>query len=333
MVFRLAIALVLACAASAGARSDLCRAGVPALEAGDLVTATRAFQRGLAADPGSKYCLFLLAQACHAWFEHKALFYEEAVEAYEEVLGTLEDPELPGPYQEARFLLGKILVSGGEYDRAAEHLKAFLRIQPAYDSLEEVWNTLGVAHYYLDQYEEAVRAFEKALETDADYGPARFNLRSVFTRLSLFDVAMANRRAGHFVPALKTFDQLLGVAPRYGPAHLQKALVLRELSRLEEGEAAAQLALALGPDPKVAFGLREFLGDVLAAQGRGEEALPQYRRCLQIFPGYVQVVEKMDAIEKGLEAGAAASPAGDALPGEPAAPAPGPALPVAEFPL
>lgn len=333
MVFRLAVALVLACAASAGARSDLCRAGVPALEAGDLVTATRAFQRGLAADPSSRYCLFLLAQACHAWFEHKALFYEEAVEAYEEVLDTLEDPELPSPYQEARFLVGKILVSGGEYERAAGQLQAFLKIQPTYDALEEVWNTLGVAHYYLDQYEEAVRAFEKALEADGGYGPARFNLRSVFTRLSLFDVAMANRRAGHFVPALTTLDQLLAVAPRYGPAHLQKALVLRELGRVAEGEAAAHLALALGPDPKVAFGLREFLGDALAARGRGEEALVQYRRCLRIFPGYVQVVEKMDAVEKRLEAARAGPLDGGEPPGAAAAPAPGAALPVAEFPL
>jgi len=123
------------------------------------------------------------------------------------------------------------------------------------------------------------------------------------------------------------------VAPRYGPAHLQKALVLRELGRLAEGEAAAHLALALGPEPKVAFGLREFLGDVLAARGRGEEALAQYRRCLQIFPGYVQVVEKMDLVERGLAAGEAAKPAGDGPPGGAATPGPTPALPVAEFPL
>lgn len=160
---------------------------MPAPEAGDLVAATRGFRQGLAADPGSRSCLLLLAQACHAWFEHKALFHEEAVEACEEALGTLEDPDLPDPYQEARFLLGKILVSGAQYERAAGHL-------------------------------------------------------------------------------------------------------------------------ALGPDPGVAFGLRAFLGDAPAARRKGVEVLAQYRKYLQIFPGCGQVVEKIDAVEKGLSADGSGPP-------------------------
>jgi len=329
MIVVLAIALLWLCNTPAdAARSDLCRSGLPALEAGDLVGATKVFQQGLAADPGSIYCGVLLAQVLQAWFEEKALFYAEAVNAYEEVIAALEDVESSSPFQEARYRFGKLLVRGGEYHRALEQLRAFVGLQPDYVAAEEVWNVQGVAHYYLDEYEDAVAAFEQALAIEAGYRPARFNLRSVFTRLSLFDVAMANRRAGHFDLALKTFDQLLAVAPRYGPAHLQKALVLNELGRPQEAEATIAKALALNPDPKVMFGLRDLFGDTLAARGKGEEALEQYRKCLRIFPGYIQVVEKMEAVERVL-----AEPAEAPADGKAADPPVGAAMPVSEFPL
>jgi tetratricopeptide (TPR) repeat protein len=162
-----------------------------------------------------------------------------------------------------------------------------------------VWNSIGVAHYYLDEYEAAVKAFEKALDADPAYSAARFNLRSVFTRLLLFDVAMANRRIGRLDVALEELDRILGLAPRYLSAHLQKALVLRELGRDDEAETVARAALILGSDRKVSFELRELLGDILATRGQTHEAVAQYRKCLGIFPGYIQVVEKIDALEKG----------------------------------
>jgi tetratricopeptide (TPR) repeat protein len=241
-----------------------------------------------------------LAQAYHGLFERSGLLYDDAVEAYEVVVETLDEGVSPSsPRQLAPMLLGQLLVSGGEYRRALGPLRAFVEVQPDYYAREEVWNTIGVAHYYLDEYEEAVRAFEQALDADPSYSAARFNLRSVFTRLLLFDVAMANRRIGRLDLALGKLDSLLNLAPRYLSAHLQKALILRELERTDEAEAAARHALTLGSSRKVFFELRELLGDILAARGRTGEALTEYRKCLRIFPGYVQVVEKIDTLEKG----------------------------------
>ena len=334
MVFlAVALLLVLATPALPGTgREARCGAGIAAFKAGDLPQATRLLRQALEAGPGDVACRFALAQVYHAWFEQKGLFYEESVGAYERVIASLEEVESWSPLQTARFLLGRLQVNGGEYREAAEHLRVFLETRPDYAAREAVWNTLGVAHYYMDEYEDAVRAFEQALKADPNFRPARFNLRSVFTRLSLFDVAMANRRAGHFDLALRTLDKLLAIAPRYGPAHLQRALVLRELGRGAEGEVAARRALALDLGPKVAFALRDFLGDALAGRGEVEEALAEYHRCLKIFPGYLQVVEKMDALEKklakGEEAGAP-KPAGD----PPPPPRAGAPLRVGESPL
>jgi tetratricopeptide (TPR) repeat protein len=229
----------------------------------------------------------------------------------------------------ALLFLGQLLIHGGEYREALEHLEDFLALEPDYYAREAVWNSLGVAYYYLNEYEEAVQAFQAALKADPSNGPARFNLRSVFTRLSVFDQAMANRRIGRLDLALEDLDHLLVLAPRFGPAHLQKALLLRDLKRHAEAEAEIARALTYEPGPKVSFGLHDLLGDIRAARGDTEAALAEYRQCLRIFPGYVQVVEKIEVLEKNTEETLA--------PADPKSPEPAPApaiqTPLTEFPM
>lgn len=303
--------------------------GASLFKAGDLTGALAALQESLEGDPSSPYTRFLLGQVCHKLFDKRGLLYEQAVENYTAVVEALDDSVPPSsPWQVARVSLAQLLIHGGEYPRAVAHLKEFLALQPDYADREEVWNSLGVAYYYLNEYEEAVRAFEQALKADPVFSPARFNLRSVFTRLSLFDLAVADRRIGRLDLALRDLANLLRVAPRYGPAHLQRAILLREMDRSAEAEAAARAALSMELGPKVVFGLRELLGDLAAARGAKDEALTLYRQCLQLFPGYIQVIEKMDALD-------AAQPSEPAAPGPeaPSAPAPAATTSTGEFPL
>ncbi|WP_169709600.1 tetratricopeptide repeat protein [Deferrisoma camini] len=299
--------------------------GVEAFRRGDLAGALEAFRSAARDAPDNLAVTFALAQTCQALFERTGLYYQEGRDAYDRVIRGL-DPRTPpdSPFQMARLFLGTLLVRGGEYDRAVEVLQGFLEAKPDYWAREEVWNTLGVAHYYRNDYREAVRAFERALKVDPEFGPARFNLRSVFTRLSLFDIAMANRRAGRLSLALGDLDRLLRLAPRFHEARLQKALVLRDLDRPDEALAEARRALSGDPPPRVAFELNDLVGDLLAARGDRAGAVAAYRRCLRIFPGYVQVVEKIDRLERregGEEPPAAAAPPART------------ATPVAEFPM
>lgn len=331
LVSSMILTLTLAAAACAADPQEALRRGTKAFKGGNYLKAAEAFEEALRADPGSASARFLLAQAYHGVFRRTGLFYREALDSYARVVEDLDEGSVTAdPRQFALVSLGQLLIHGGEYREAVEHLQRFLTLQPDYYAREAVWNSLGVAHYYLSEYEEAVQAFQKALASDPANGPARFNLRSVFTRLSVFDQAMANRRAGRLDLALADLDRLLALASRYGPARLQKALVLRELKRPDEAEAEIARALAFGPGPKVSFGLHDLLGDLLGARGDVEAALSEYRTCLRIFPGYVQVVEKIDALEKqGEEETAPTEPEGDDAP----SPAQPPSTPLAEFPM
>ncbi len=303
--------------------------GRAAIRAGDAIGAVRAFAAALAEAP-SPATHFLLAQAYHGAFLKTGLYYRETVEAYEAVVETLGDGVPPGsPRHLARLFLGQVLLRGGEGSRAAEQVRAFLAAHPGHYAREEAWNSLGVALYDENDYEGAVKAFEQALRGDPTHGPARFNLRSVFTRLSLFDQAMANRRAGRLDLTLTDLDQLLRLAPRFGPAHLQRGLVLTELGRVAEAEAQAGSGLDLVKDPRVRFALHDLRGDLRSRRGDEEGALEDYRRCLRIFPGYVQVADKIDGIEKRAAEAAAPPDPGE---GE-AAPSAGVQTPVSQFPL
>ncbi len=68
--------------------------------------------------------------------------------------------------------------------------------------------------------------FQRALVIDPDYAEARFNLRSVFTRLAAYNEAVAISRVGELVLAMEKVQQLKEWAPRYLPGRRLEAKAL-----------------------------------------------------------------------------------------------------------
>lgn len=271
------------------------------------------FKSALSVDNTHVDSWFFLAKSYQAVFEEVGLYYEPAVNAYHEVIKYLDEkaPDWDSK-QYARVLLAQLLIRGGQHREAIENLKYFLELQPDFELAEVVYNNLGVAYYYLDEYEQAASAFQEAVKINKNYASANFNLRSVFVRLSLFDRVMVSRRSGQLEAALKTLNILLELAPRYLMASLHKAMVLHELGRIEEAQAEISRVLTLRPNKKITFELRNLLGDILLKKGLNEDALAEYRKCLRLFPGFIQTVEKIDALEKTISSSAADAGQNDA---------------------
>lgn len=257
------------------------------------------FQKGLESSPGHLPSLFALAQSCHAVFEEVNLKYDCALNAYSQVINELENNNAPtwDSIQYSRVLFGQLLLLGGEYQKAIDQLKGFIDLKTDHHALDEVWNSIGVAHYYLDEYQEAVEAFNAALDLNPELSSAIFNVRSVFMRLSIYDKAIAERRDGRLEGSLTQLDHLLSLAPRYLTASLQKALILKELNRPEAAIEEARRALSLGPAPKIAFEFRNLAAEIYVETGNFEPALDEYRQCLKIFPGYMQVIDRINELE------------------------------------
>lgn len=97
--------------------------------------------------------------------------------------------------------------------------------------------------------------------------------------------------------ALRHFERALELNPRYIEAHIHRGILLNELGRSEEAEAAFRAAVAHGEGDSGAGGysrpvaaklanLHAQVGDAYAEAGSTPEAIDQYRRAVELGPGF-----------------------------------------------
>ena len=127
-------------------------------------------------------------------------------------------------------------------------------------------------------------SFETALALDPDQPEARFNLRSVFTRLAVYNEAMANARAWNVEAAFEGVAALKEFAPRYLPGRRLEANLLLKVGRIDEAMAVLGEILALDPDHPLTFGVRMDLAKLLTTQGKKDQAVELLRENLKRFP-------------------------------------------------
>ena len=180
-----------------------------------------------------------------------------------EQLKQLRD-RLPGRAEVDRQI-GETLVAMGRFDAAARQFRKVLAAVPM--DLHARSN-LGAALLWQGQAKEAVTCFRRVLEVDPDHEGARTNL------------AIAQARAKQNAAARENFERVL----RRNPGHIN---ALRNYARLLVNEGKAEEAVQQW---KKALATREEhvihleLGGILAELGRADEAMPHYRRAVEIAP-------------------------------------------------
>ncbi len=267
--------------------SELYKKAMRAYRAGRIQQALEGFERAEDADPTYPYPPLALARIYHQLFEQDMTHYRDAALAYGRV-GLLLRITPPGPTEralyQAYYFQGLLLLKGGEYEKALRVLDRFLEVAPDFYAVERVHNARGVALYSLDRFDAAVAAFRKALEAEPDFAEARFNLRSVYTRLSTYNEAVALARSGQPEAALRRLARLREFAPRYLPGRRLEAQTLARLGRPAEAERVFREILATDPGDPLTYGVRLDLARMLAGRGQTVEALALLRENLDRFP-------------------------------------------------
>jgi adenylate cyclase len=126
---------------------------------------------------------------------------------------------------------------------------------------------------------QAINFFERALSLDPQSVEAQTQLANALTSRVLD--GMTASRATDLARAEQLVDQALAASPRYAPAHVVKADIMRARQQYEKAIPQYETALALNPN--LAYPLHA-LGECKLMTGSIEEVIPLEERSIRLNP-------------------------------------------------
>lgn len=278
---------------------NLYKRGMADYKAGRADDALAKFKASSEASPSYPQPLLAAGMIHLDKFEREMHGYEEAEEAFEKLIALLlvtqPDPSERDLYQ-GFYYKGLLNLKGGDYRAALMELDKFSEVYPDFSSMAAVHNARGIAFYYLDQYDQAVAAFKKALEIDAGFAEARFNLRSVFTRVTAYNEAMVLYRAGELERAMKRLDVLSDIAPRYLAGRRLEAKILTDQKKYDEAITVYEEILSFQPNDPETYWMRIEMARTLMGLGRRDEARTALLENLSRFPNVEDQRARMEVV-------------------------------------
>jgi eukaryotic-like serine/threonine-protein kinase len=229
--------------------------------ASEWTRAVAAYQAALAQRPDEYWTLFRLAKCL------ENLRQLTAAEALFRSCIALR-PEDPTAYNNR----GCVLLSQRKWDLAVEVFEAALSKDPDYAL---AYSNLMLAHAERKQVSEAEKVYQRYLE--------HHRADPVERSRALVSLGLAYDRAGQPEKALARYDAAVTADPRNALAHRNRAVVLGDLGRRPEAEAAIRRAIDLGPD---AGDYWFVLGNNHAAEGRRAEARKAYDEAIRRSPNH-----------------------------------------------
>jgi predicted O-linked N-acetylglucosamine transferase (SPINDLY family) len=237
-----------------GQEDKLFRRALEHHRAGQLAEAGELYRKILRTRRNHTEVLYLLGVIAHQTGRPA-----EAVELLHRVRAI--DPN----HARCHTVLGLDLMSLG---RAGEAEASFRRAI-ALDGSADNYNNLGALLKEQGRLDEAIAAFQLALERDARYAAAHYNLGSVY------------RTRGEMRPAAECFHRAVESAPEHARALAALGQVLQALGEAGEAVIFLERAIALRPDDAELYC---DLGNALQTLGQLGASGAAYRKSLQLDP-------------------------------------------------
>ncbi|HEY3677530.1 MAG TPA: tetratricopeptide repeat protein, partial [Bradyrhizobium sp.] len=207
----------------------------------------------------------------------------------------------PG-HSDTLHLMGLLCLDANQHDHAVEWIARAIQ----QDARAEYLTSFGNALQQQGRYEDALKAFDKAVQLRPGVGELWKNLGNVLLDLKRPDDALLSFQhalkltprlwyaahqcgillynAGRFEEAVPVFDHCVEQQPGHVPSLQLRALSLKGLKRYEEALAQNHQAYAVDPDNADTC---NNIGDVLHLLDRHDEALRWFDRAIAAQPGYI----------------------------------------------
>ncbi len=131
--------------------------------------------------------------------------------------------------------MGTRLLRWGEPEQAVEPLRRAVELGPAH---AETWNALALALYHSGDLAGAERTFRRGMRQHPEHRGLYLGLAAILIN------------AHRFADALRVYDAVCERWSDFAAAHVGRAILLHELGRRDEAEAAFERAVEVAPDPR-----------------------------------------------------------------------------------
>jgi tetratricopeptide (TPR) repeat protein len=175
---------------------------------------------------------------------------------------------------EAHLLLGQALYRDGQTDKAVEQFQAAFTLnataKPPLESQDaDEWLKIGNAHALLGQLEEALTAYQTALQIKPDKSAAYTNIGVVYYQ------------SGKFDEAVQQMQKALAIDPNDAETHYMLGATYVQQQKFDEAEKAFNQAIELKPDLAAAY---TGLGNVQLARQNFAEAADTLLKATELQP-------------------------------------------------
>jgi tetratricopeptide (TPR) repeat protein len=214
--------------------------------------------------------------------------YKEAVPLYRKALAL--GPQIPG----VRLNLGLALFKSGEMKESIEIFKPLLKSEPVSSPMaQQLTILIGMAHYGLDEYAQAVPYLKEAAARDTPNLPIR---------LALAHSCLWSKQ---YQCVLDTYHEILALNAESAEADMLAGEALDELKNPRGAIEQFRAAVKANPqEPDVHFGL----GYLLWTQRQYPEAAQEFQAELADNPDHVQALVHLADIQVQLNHPEAAFP-------------------------
>jgi tetratricopeptide (TPR) repeat protein/uncharacterized caspase-like protein len=227
----------------------------------------------------------------------------KVVEAARTTLARLAEDDHPRVAAAATAALDALPVSAARRE-ARETLARLTQAVERTPQDATAWNRLGIVHYGLARYEDAITAYRAAIELDDILAPPWYNLGLAYERLRRYDDARAAYRAAiardpayahpwHGLgnvywaldrpeDAVAAYHRAIELDPTFSAPWAGLSVTYYHLGRYEDALAVHRRSLAVAPRPSG----WTLLGNLYHALGRYDDALDAYQEALDLDPTY-----------------------------------------------
>ena len=281
--------------AGAGEADRLYSLGRERIAAGDYRHAEQAFTQAVVENPLHGEALLQLA-SLHSGNILAYAKAEDILFSMPEVAGRIGGKSRDDLLFRSGVAMGNLYVKSGRSAQAVPLLRNVIASAPPGAPLDQAYAMLGLAHYYERLYDDAIFDMRKAIKINPNNADAKFNLKTIRSRLEHFQAGKLFSRLGDRPRAVVEYRKAIDLDPRFIEARHRLGVELYLAGNAQEALKELRRASLVSAEYRKAHEIRYAEGMALLRLDRTGEAMERFEQTVRARPAFAPAHNEMGKI-------------------------------------